>query len=207
LGPVPLASDTTVDGFQDYHQVSGRAPAVAIDPADPTGSTIYIGGAQGGVWKSTNNVPATTANSVAWTPLTDDQATLPVGAIAVQPGNSNPAECGVGGDGWEADDSADSYFGLGILRSVDARSCAVRNWQAREARKARSGDFSSFIIISGVASLLLRSGGESTAVVVGKAHGPALTPSPYWDVGLTESCGASTRDSGREPVVRSPVHR
>ena len=54
LGPVPLASDATGGGFQDYHQVSGRATAVAIDPADPTGNTVYIGGAQGGVWKSTN---------------------------------------------------------------------------------------------------------------------------------------------------------
>src|SRR5580700_9479488 len=45
LGPVPLASDATGDGFQNYNQVSGRATAVAIDPADPTGNTVYIGGA------------------------------------------------------------------------------------------------------------------------------------------------------------------
>jgi hypothetical protein len=43
LGPVPLASDATGDGFQNYDEVSGRATAVAIDPADPTGDTIYIG--------------------------------------------------------------------------------------------------------------------------------------------------------------------
>ena len=43
LGPVPLASDATGDGFQNYNQVSGRATAVAIDPADPTGNTVYIG--------------------------------------------------------------------------------------------------------------------------------------------------------------------
>ncbi|MGA7908214.1 MAG: hypothetical protein WCA16_12470 [Candidatus Sulfotelmatobacter sp.] len=54
LGPVPLASDATGSGLQDYHQVSGRATAVAIDPADPTGNTVFIGGAQGGVWKSAN---------------------------------------------------------------------------------------------------------------------------------------------------------
>src|SRR5580700_10499664 len=29
LGPVPLASDATGDGFQNYNQVSGRATAVA----------------------------------------------------------------------------------------------------------------------------------------------------------------------------------
>ena len=54
LGPVPLASDASGSGMQDYRQVAGRVTAVAIDPADPTGNTVYIGAAQGGVWKSTN---------------------------------------------------------------------------------------------------------------------------------------------------------
>jgi len=52
LGPVPLASDATGNGTQDYHQVSGRATAVAINPADTSGNTLYIGGAQSGIWKS-----------------------------------------------------------------------------------------------------------------------------------------------------------
>jgi hypothetical protein len=90
LGPVPLASDATGDGFQNYDQVSGRATAVAIDPADPTGNTVYIGGAQGGVWKSTNATSA--AANVTWTPVTDDQATLSIGSIVIQPGNPNPAQ-------------------------------------------------------------------------------------------------------------------
>jgi hypothetical protein len=121
LGPVPLASDATGDGFQDYHQVSGRATAVAIDPADPTGNTVYIGGAQGGVWKSTNAASAT-ANDVTWTPITDDQATLSVGSIAIQPGNSVPANSVILVGTGEADNSADSYFGVGILRSTNGGS-------------------------------------------------------------------------------------
>jgi hypothetical protein len=119
LGPVPLASDATGDGFQNYNQVSGRATAVAIDPADASGNTIYIGGAQGGVWQSTNAANSV-ANNVNWTPLTDDQATLSIGAIAVQPGNSNPSQSVILAGTGEADNSADSYFGLGILRSADA---------------------------------------------------------------------------------------
>ncbi len=118
LGPVPLASDATGDGFQNYNQVSGRATAVAIDPADGSGNTVFIGGAQGGVWKSTNAATGV-ANSVSWSPLTDDQATLSVGSIAIQPGNSNPAQSLILVGTGEADNSADSYFGLGILRSAD----------------------------------------------------------------------------------------
>ena len=118
LGPVPLASDASGNGTQDYHQVSGRATAVAIDPADPSGNTIFIGGAQGGVWQSAN-AASSTASSVTWTPVTDDQATLSVGSIAIQPGNTNPATSVVLVGTGEANNSADSYFGLGILHSAD----------------------------------------------------------------------------------------
>ncbi|MGA3348726.1 MAG: hypothetical protein ABSC33_06870 [Candidatus Sulfotelmatobacter sp.] len=119
LGPVPLASDATGDGFQDYHQVSGRATAVAIDPADPTGNMVYVAGAQGGIWKSAN-AATPSANDVTWTPLTDDQPTLSIGAIAIQPGNTNPNASVILAATGEADNAADSYFGLGILQSTDA---------------------------------------------------------------------------------------
>lgn len=119
LGPVPLASDASGNGTQDYHQVAGRATAVAIDPADPTGNTVYIGGSQAGVWKSTN-AEDSNANDVTWTPLTDDQATLAIGALAIQPGNSNPANSVILAATGEADNTGDSYFGLGILHSSNA---------------------------------------------------------------------------------------
>jgi hypothetical protein len=119
LGPAPLASDASGTSLQDYHQVAGRATAVAIDPADPSGNTVYIGGAQAGVWKSTNAANITASN-VTWTPLTDAQATLSIGSIAIQPGNSDPTKTVILAATGEADNSGDSYFGLGILRSADA---------------------------------------------------------------------------------------
>ncbi len=75
LGPVPLASDASGNGTQDYHQVAGRATAVVIDPADSSGNTVYVGGAQSGIWKSTNAANSV-SNSVRWSPITDNQATL-----------------------------------------------------------------------------------------------------------------------------------
>jgi hypothetical protein len=101
--------------MQDYGMVAGRVTAVAIDPADATGNTVYIGAAQGGVWKSTN-AAENVANNVAWTSLTDNQATLSIGSLAIQPGNSSLILAATG----EANSSGDSYFGLGILRSTDA---------------------------------------------------------------------------------------
>lgn len=121
LGPAPLASDASGIGQQDYNWVSGRATAVTIDPADATANTVYAGGAYGGVWKSTNAAASNPA-SVAWTPLIDNQATLAVGAIAIQPqlSNPNPANSVILVGTGEANSSADSYYGLGILQSVNA---------------------------------------------------------------------------------------
>jgi hypothetical protein len=115
LGPAPLSSDASGIGQQDYNWVSGRATAVAIDPADPSANTVYLGGAYGGVWKSTNATSPSPGN-VIWTPLIDDQATLAVGAIAIQPGGTGVIVVGTG----EANSSTDSYYGLGILLSSNA---------------------------------------------------------------------------------------
>src|SRR5262249_45566638 len=79
----------------------------------------YIGGAQAGIWKSTNAV-ASPASSVAWAPVTDNQATLSIGAIAIQPGNNDSSQSVILAATGEANNSSDSYFGLGILRSDDA---------------------------------------------------------------------------------------
>src|ERR1700685_67181 len=137
LGPVPLASDASGTGVQDYHQVSGRATAVAIDPADASGNTVYIGGAQGGVWKSTTGANPT-ATSITWTPITDDQATLSIGSIAIQPGNSDPTQSVILAGTGEADDSSDSYYGLGILVSTDAGN----SWTLMSSANAGALSFS-----------------------------------------------------------------
>jgi hypothetical protein len=58
--------------------VSGRVSAIALDPGyDGTANRIvYIGAAQGGLWRSPDN-------GANWIPLTDDQPSLAVGAIAI----------------------------------------------------------------------------------------------------------------------------
>jgi hypothetical protein len=122
LGPAPINSDwlqgRPAEGFQDYGMVSGRVTAVTVDQNDATGNTVYVGGAYGGVWKSTNAANAVPGN-VVWTQLLDDQASLAVGAIAVS-SNGQTILVGTG----EPNNSGDSYYGVGILRSTDAGS----NW-------------------------------------------------------------------------------
>jgi hypothetical protein len=124
LGPTALSSDASGNGLQDYNYVSGRATAIAVDPNDLGGNTVYVGGAYGGVWKSTKAGPLTPDPSqVQWTPVTESQATLSVGAIAIQPQASPNPDASKSvvlvGTG-EANSATNSYYGLGILRSTDA---------------------------------------------------------------------------------------
>src|SRR5580700_520547 len=149
LGPVPLASNASGSSSgPDYHQVSGRATSVAIDPADSSGNTVYIGGAQGGVWKSTN-AATPTANSVTWKPVTDDQATLSIGAIAI---SNSVILAGTG----EADNSADSYFGLGITGTTDGGN----TWTLSSTANPGALSFSGL----GAARMAFSSTNENTAV-------------------------------------------
>jgi hypothetical protein len=85
LGPAPLVSQS--GSFFSYGLVTGRATSVAVAPTDATGNTVYLGGAFGGVWKSTNAANATAA-SVTWTPVTDQEAWLATGAVSVKPDGS-----------------------------------------------------------------------------------------------------------------------
>jgi hypothetical protein len=80
IGPSPL---TVYQGAN----LSGRVPAIAVDPTNP--NNVFIGAADGGVWKSTNG-------GATWIPLTDNQPSLAIGALAIDPLNPNIIFAGTG---------------------------------------------------------------------------------------------------------------
>ncbi|MCL4832397.1 MAG: hypothetical protein KJZ86_08150 [Caldilineaceae bacterium] len=110
IGPAPMV-DSKVG--QQKINVSGRVRALAVHPNDP--NTVYLGAAQGGVWKTTNG-------GDSWTPLTDNQASLAMGALAIDPQNPNTIYAGTG----EPSNSLDSYYGAGILKSTDGGATWTR---------------------------------------------------------------------------------
>jgi len=173
LGPSPLGSDASGVGQQDYGWVSGRATAVAIDPADTTGNTVYVGAAYGGVWKSIN-AASPDPSSVIWTPVTDGQPTLAVGAVAVQPQLANPNAAmsvilvGTG----EADSSTDSYYGLGILRSANAgQSWALISSDNTGARPFAGMAFSKIAFSTANSNLVVAAtAGASEGILEGLAN-------------------------------------
>jgi uncharacterized protein (TIGR03437 family) len=107
LGPQPIRLGQT---FGVRNAVSGRVTAIALDPRydGVNNKTVYVGGAQGGVWKSLDN-------GASWTPITDGLPTQAIGALAVDPINPNVVWVGTG----EANRSGDSYYGAGLFKSVN----------------------------------------------------------------------------------------
>jgi hypothetical protein len=115
IGPNQIATPA-------FGDVTGRVTSIAMDPADTSGNTVYVGTTGGGVWKSSN--AAGDPANVTFTPLTDTlpvfsanagssaTASLSIGAVSVQ---SGVVLAGTG----DPNDATDSYYGSGILRSSD----------------------------------------------------------------------------------------
>ena len=96
---------------------SGRIGGLALDPSDPSGNTVYAGGASGGVWK-TNNFLTTDPEGPTWIPLIDTVATfgMNIGGIAVFARNNDPNQSIVFVATGEGDTGS---RGVGFLRSMD----------------------------------------------------------------------------------------
>jgi photosystem II stability/assembly factor-like uncharacterized protein len=106
VGPMPTMSADPGVGF-----VAGRVSAIAVDPTNA--NVVFVGGAQGGVWKSTDG-------GTTWATTFDANKSLAIGAIAIDPSSCSPGPCttiyvGTG----EQNFSGDSYYGAGIYKSTD----------------------------------------------------------------------------------------
>jgi hypothetical protein len=185
VGPAQVAS-------RQFGAVTGRVTAIAVDPADATGNTVYVGTTGGGVWKSTN--AAGPATAVQFVPLTDALPVYNTAGSALAPSlsvGSLALANGVllAGTG-DPNDATDSYYGAGILRSADGGA----TWSlAQESLDGVSGDHAFFGL--SVAGLAFSSLTPSLAVaalsqaaegtIVDAAAGSTM--GLYWsgDAGLT----------------------
>ena len=88
--------------------VGGRMTALASAPD----GALFAGAADGGVWKTTDG-------GATWTPLTDAEGTLSIGALLIVPNVTGyTVYAGTG----EANTSSDSYAGIGVLASTNRGS-------------------------------------------------------------------------------------
>jgi hypothetical protein len=137
LHNVPAEDWVSVGSFgiaiANHDVITGQVNTLAIHPRDA--NTIYIGAAEGGVWKTTDG-------GTTWTPLTDLQlvralpsgprrGTLSIGALAIDPDRPETVYAGTG------DPNVACCFvgsGLGAFRSTDSGS----TWTAMGADLANS---------------------------------------------------------------------
>lgn len=86
--------------------IPGRITALVRHPSDP--NTLYVGGADGGVWKTTDA-------GITWTALTDTLPTLSIGSLAMNPSNPNEVWAGTG----EGNFAIDNYPGGFLYHTTD----------------------------------------------------------------------------------------
>ncbi|MES2776205.1 MAG: fibronectin type III domain-containing protein [Bacteroidota bacterium] len=92
-------------------KTSGRVRAIWEDLGDATGKTVWVGGIDGGLWK-TNDI---TVNPATWTPINDFFGNLAVASICQDPTDVNIMYFGTG----EKAINADAVRGAGLWRSTD----------------------------------------------------------------------------------------
>lgn len=88
--------------------VGGRVADLACHPTDPT--VLYVGAASGGVFKSTDA-------GATWVPTFDDESSLSIGSVAIDPSNPETVWAGTGepnGGGGSV-----TYGGTGVFRSTN----------------------------------------------------------------------------------------
>ncbi len=95
-------------------QTGGRIRAVMVDSLDPTRKTVWAGGVDGGLWKTTD----ITASPASWTLINDFLPNLAVAEICQdpRPGFRNIMYFCTG----ESFGNADAVQGVGVFKSIDA---------------------------------------------------------------------------------------
>ncbi|MEP7164321.1 MAG: hypothetical protein ABI741_06490 [Ferruginibacter sp.] len=86
---------------------SGRVVDIAVNPKNK--AEYYVASGHGSLWKTSNN-------GTSFTPVFDGQASYSMGAVVIDPGNTNIVWVGTG----ESDNQNNVIYGDGVYKSEDA---------------------------------------------------------------------------------------
>lgn len=105
IGPSPMAEGSSQD--------NGLVTAISVNPNNP--SVIYLGSAQGGVWRSSDG-------GNTWTALFDRQLSLGIGepaGIAIDPNNTDTIYVGTSGRVGSGEPDTIGQVSTGLFKSID----------------------------------------------------------------------------------------
>ena len=161
LGPNPIAQ--VQRSSNTFSAVSGRIGALAIRPST---HQFILGAAQGGIWLYD-------AATGTWSPRTDNQTSLAIGALAIAPSNDAIVYAGTG----EGALSGDSMYGDGILKSTDGGL----NWTHV------SGDYFQGVAVSRLLVDPANPNHLYAAILRGRGGARRTTPADHSRYGIWES--------------------
>lgn len=136
LGPTLVTNGQSHNGSRT--SVTGRINAVAVNPHNPLGD-IWVGAATGGVWNGSIDPEP------SWSPMTDDQATLAVGQLALD--SCSPVRCETvwAGTG-ENSIRRDTQYGLGLLNGRWDGESHSYEWQRLGAETFAGGNIARLLL-------------------------------------------------------------
>lgn len=173
---------------------AGRTLAIAIDPNDRR--NLWLGAASGGIWHSVDE-------GQTWKPMADQEASLSIGALAIDPFDRNTIYAGTG----EPNNSLDSFHGAGFLRTKDGG----RSWQLLSSNVFLGMSFSrivpnpkrpGFLYAASTRGVMrsLDGGGSWVQLLKGRCTDVVIDPA---DPNRLLACFGDTRGNDRNGVFRS----
>ncbi len=103
IGPTSITNGQSLQGSNVNTAVSGRVTAIVVDPTNA--NNVYLGTAQGGVWRSLDG-------GTTWSSIFDNAQSLAIGALALAPSDPTTLYVGTG----EFNGCGDCFFGVGLYR-------------------------------------------------------------------------------------------
>ncbi|HXG54980.1 MAG TPA: hypothetical protein VNJ03_06335, partial [Vicinamibacterales bacterium] len=174
---------TEADAFRDVAfrslgpgLTSGRISDIAIDPKNP--SVWYVAASAGNLWKTDNR-------GNTWTPIFDEGGSYSLGAVVVDPRDSNTVWLGTG----ENNNQRSVSFGDGIYKSTDAGTTWTRMGleHSEHIQNILIDPRNSSVVYASAIGPLWRPGGDRGLYKTtdgGLTWKPVLTVSP--DTGVTD---------------------
>jgi photosystem II stability/assembly factor-like uncharacterized protein len=135
LGPNPIPNAQVETA--PVTTASGRVISIAVNPTNA--NIVYVGTAQGGLYRSTNG-------GTNWTRMMDNALSLAIGAIAIAPSQPDTVYVGTG----EPNFSVDSFFGVGVYR-IDNASTASPTLSGPFNQNTAAVDVMTGAAVSGIA--------------------------------------------------------
>lgn len=172
-------------------RVSGRVQSLAVDPSNE--NRLFLGTAAGGLWKSTDG-------GNLWSEIFGQVGTQTIGAIHIDPADSNRIWVGTGED----KSSCSGYFGIGLYLSTDGGNSFVpRNGSG--ANTLNLSFISAVTTLPGQPNALL-AGGTGYCAASGSLQSGGLYRSQDGGANWTRLLSGSLYDIVIDPVNPSVVY-